>query len=264
MVWDPAATRVAGILEALLVRVGNKTKNQKHKLDRVSGLRIPWIVEVPARVYRGPGPTLDRVDPGVPSRLGPGPGHSLGHDVAIPYKFIGLGAVYVTKPYEFIGFGAMDDTKPNKFIDFWGPWMSPYIQIHGRNGQIAKPKKANKCQKVCLAHFFTFVCILGFCDLPLWPFICIFGVFCFFFFLFSFWLFCSWPRPVWADADANGMGPGSYPRRAYPGSGLPGSRVYPGVPGILMVWDPAATRVAGILEALLVRVGNKKNKQNTN
>ncbi len=35
-----------------------------------------------------------------------------------PYKFMGFGAMDVTKPYKFIGFGAMDVTKPYKFIGF--------------------------------------------------------------------------------------------------------------------------------------------------
>ena len=32
-----------------------------------------------------------------------------------PNKFIGFGAMDVTKPYEFMGFGAMDVTKPCEF-----------------------------------------------------------------------------------------------------------------------------------------------------
>ncbi len=32
------------------------------------------------------------------------------------YKFVGFGAMDVSKPYEFIEFGAMDVTKPCEFI----------------------------------------------------------------------------------------------------------------------------------------------------
>jgi hypothetical protein len=53
---------------------------------------------------------------------------------------------------------------------------TPSMQINGRMGQSAKPKNANKCQKVRFVHIFTFVCILGLCNLPLRSFICIFGV----------------------------------------------------------------------------------------
>ncbi len=35
-----------------------------------------------------------------------------------PYKFMGFGAMDVTKPYNFTGFGAMDVTKPYEFIRF--------------------------------------------------------------------------------------------------------------------------------------------------
>ncbi len=35
-----------------------------------------------------------------------------------PYKFIGFGAMDVTKARKFIGFGAMDVTKPHEFIRF--------------------------------------------------------------------------------------------------------------------------------------------------
>ena len=42
-----------------------------------------------------------------------------------PHKFIGIGAMDVTKPYEFIGFGAMGVAKPYKFMfskpNLWGP-----------------------------------------------------------------------------------------------------------------------------------------------
>ncbi len=41
--------------------------------------------------------------------------------VTRPYKFIGFGALYVTRPYKFIGFGALDVTKPYKFIGFGAP-----------------------------------------------------------------------------------------------------------------------------------------------
>ncbi len=39
-------------------------------------------------------------------------------EVTKPYKLIGFGAMDVANPYKFIGFGAMDDTKPYKFIGF--------------------------------------------------------------------------------------------------------------------------------------------------
>jgi hypothetical protein len=53
-------------------------------------------------------------------------------DITKPYKFIGCGAIDITKPCKFIGFGAIDITKPYKFIGFGaisqkvpsppGPW----------------------------------------------------------------------------------------------------------------------------------------------
>jgi hypothetical protein len=40
------------------------------------------------------------------------------------YKFIGFGAVKVTKPFRLLWFGAMDVAKPCEFVGF-GSWMSP-------------------------------------------------------------------------------------------------------------------------------------------
>ena len=54
-----------------------------------------------------------------------------------PYKFIGFGAMEVTKacgvwgvtkPYQFIGFGAMEVTKPCQFIGF-GAMEVPYLFV---------------------------------------------------------------------------------------------------------------------------------------
>ncbi len=39
-------------------------------------------------------------------------------DVTKPYKLRGFGAIDVTKLYKFIGFGAIDVTRPYKFIGF--------------------------------------------------------------------------------------------------------------------------------------------------
>ena len=41
-------------------------------------------------------------------------------DVTKPCKFMGFGAMDVTKPYKFIGFGDMDVTKPYEIHRVWG------------------------------------------------------------------------------------------------------------------------------------------------
>ena len=41
-----------------------------------------------------------------------------GHSYHQPSKFIGFGAIAITKPYKFIGFGAIATTKLYKFIGF--------------------------------------------------------------------------------------------------------------------------------------------------
>ncbi len=50
-----------------------------------------------------------------------------------PYKFIGFGAMEVTKPYKFIWFGDIDGTKPYEFIRFLWAFISqtPVVQGFG-------------------------------------------------------------------------------------------------------------------------------------
>ncbi len=50
--------------------------------------------------------------------------------VSKPYKFIGPGAADVTKPYTFLGFGATDVTKPRKFIGFGHMDVSTRSKVH--------------------------------------------------------------------------------------------------------------------------------------
>ncbi len=50
-------------------------------------------------------------------RLGAGSGPDPGVNI-FPCKFIGFGAIDITKPYKFIGFGAIAITNPYKFIGF--------------------------------------------------------------------------------------------------------------------------------------------------
>ncbi len=52
------------------------------------------------------------------------------HVYVLAYKFIGFGAMYVTKPYKFTGFGAMQVTKPYKFIGFGAMDVHAYGPLH--------------------------------------------------------------------------------------------------------------------------------------
>jgi hypothetical protein len=59
-----------------------------------------------------------------------------------PYKFIGFGAMDVTKSYKFIGFGAMDVTKSCKFIGFGAVDVTkPYKFIGFGAVDVTKPYK---------------------------------------------------------------------------------------------------------------------------
>jgi hypothetical protein len=53
-----------------------------------------------------------------------------GRALAKPYKSIGFGDMDVTKPYEFIGFGAMDVTKPYKIYRVWGHGCHQTLYIY--------------------------------------------------------------------------------------------------------------------------------------
>ncbi len=53
-----------------------------------------------------------------------------------PYKFIGFGAMAVTKPYKFIGFGAMAVTKPSRCGD---RDQETRTSLHGFGPKIGSP-----------------------------------------------------------------------------------------------------------------------------
>ena len=59
-----------------------------------------------------------------------------------PYKFIGFGAIAITKPYKFIGFGAIAITKPYKFTGFGAIAITkPYKFIGSGALDVTKPYK---------------------------------------------------------------------------------------------------------------------------